>query len=234
VDVLALIHGDEARSGVFADAAEARGDRIEEWSIAWGTPPPRPIDAYEAVIVFGGAMHADQDHLHPWLHEESLLLQRLLVQRVPVLGVCLGVQLLARAAGGTVGPAAQPEVGWHDVELTRAGRDDPLFAAVPARFHALQWHFYTYGIPAGAVELARSDACTQAFRLGEAAWGVQFHPEVTEGQLVRWVREEADEIPVPAEELLAETRLRIGGWNDLGRRLCANFLSLAEGLRAAA
>lgn len=234
MDVLALIHGDEVRSGVFAEAAEARGDRIEEWSTAWGTPPPRPIDEYGAVIVFGGAMHADQDHLHPWLHEESLLLQRLLDQRVPLLGVCLGVQLLARAAGAPVGPAPQAEVGWHEVDLTAAGRGDPLFHRLPSRFHAFQWHFYTYGVPAGGVELARSAACTQAFRLGESAWGVQFHPEVTHEQVARWMRESPGDLPMPAAELTSETRLRITGWNDLGRDLCTNFLALAEGLRAAA
>jgi GMP synthase (glutamine-hydrolysing) len=234
MDVLALIHGDEARSGIFAEAAEARGDRIEEWSIAWGTPPPRPLDDYPAVLVFGGAMHADQDHLHPWLHEETMLLQRLLDQRTPVLGVCLGVQMIARAAGAPVGPVEHPEIGWHDVELTQAGRDDPLFRGLPASFPALQWHFYTYGIPAGGVELARSAVCTQSFRLGEAAWGVQFHPEVTAEQLERWMREDPDEIPIPVEQFRAETQRRIGDWNEVGWAICTNFLGLAEGLRAAA
>jgi GMP synthase (glutamine-hydrolysing) len=234
MDVLALIHGDEARSGVFLDAAAAGGHRIEEWSLTWGTPPPRPVDEYPAVLVLGGAMHADQDHLHPWLREESLLLQRLLDQRVPVLGVCLGAQLLARAAGAPVAPATQPEIGWYGVELTDAGRTDPILRDLPPRFHAFQWHFYTYGIPAGGVELASSSVCTQAFRLGDAAWGVQFHPEVTEGQIARWIRESPEEVPMPPAELRSETRVRIRGWNDLGRTLCATFLGLVEGLRAAA
>src|SRR5690349_14018973 len=138
MNVLALIHGDEVRSGVFADAAAARGDRIEEWSLAWGTPPPRPVDEYGAVIVFGGAMHADQDHLHPWLREETLLIQRLLNTGVPVLGVCLGAQLLARAAGAPVFASPEPEVGWHTVELTDAGREDPLLRGAPASFTAFQ------------------------------------------------------------------------------------------------
>jgi len=234
MDVLALIHGDEVRSGVFADAAAARGDRIEEWSIAWGTPPPRPIDAYDAVLVFGGAMHPDQDEKHPWLREESLLLQRLLDTHVPMLGICLGAQLIARAAGAPVLPAPDPEVGWYAVELTQAGRDDPLLAHASASFTAFQWHFYTYGLPAGAVELARSAACTQAFRLGDSAWGIQCHPEVTMEQIEQWTVEAPEDVEGPVEELVAESRERIAAWNEFGRDLCSGFLSIASGDQAAA
>ena len=112
MDVLAVIHGETVRAGVFADAVEARGHRLEEWSLAWGTSLPRPLDAYGAVLVFGGAMHADQEGYHPWLREENLFLQRLLDIRKPALGVCLGAQLLAKAAGAPVGPASEPEIGW--------------------------------------------------------------------------------------------------------------------------
>ena len=76
--ILAVIHGAKVRSGVFGEVAAARGHKLEEWSLAWGTPPPRPIDDYGAVLIFGGAMHADQDDHHPWLREEDLFLQRLL------------------------------------------------------------------------------------------------------------------------------------------------------------
>jgi GMP synthase (glutamine-hydrolysing) len=237
VDVLAVIHGDEARSGTFARAAEARGHAIEEWSIASGSPPPRPLDHYGAVIVFGGAMHADQDHAHPWLRDESLLLEELLDRHVPLLGVCLGAQLIARAAGGRVSRTPEPEVGWHPVELTPQASFDPVFASMPSRFEAFQWHFYTYELPPGAVELARSRVCTQAFRLGDAAWSVQFHPEVTLEQIEGWCREdpeEGEEVPGGAAALLEATRPRIERWNELGQGLCAGFLAAAEGLRAAA
>jgi GMP synthase-like glutamine amidotransferase len=83
---------------VFAEAVAAAGHQLEEWSLAWDTPLPRPLDDYGAVLVFGGAMHADQDDGHPWLREENLFLQRLLDRHVPVLGVCLGAQLLAQTS----------------------------------------------------------------------------------------------------------------------------------------
>jgi GMP synthase (glutamine-hydrolysing) len=227
MDVLAVIHGEKVRSGVFGDVVEARGHRLEEWSLAWGTSPPRPLDAYSAVLVFGGAMHADQDGHHPWLREENLFLQRLLDTGMPVLGICLGAQLLAKAAHAHVGPVDEPEIGWYTVELTEAAADDPLLGRLPPRFEAFQWHYYEHGLPAGAVELARSPVCTQAFRLGDSAWGVQFHPEVTLAQVEGWL-EEDEPTPLDRERLLADTRERIEAWNELGRTLCDAFVDVAE------
>lgn len=227
MNVLAVIHGDKVRAGVFADAVDAAGHRLEEWSLAWDTPLPRPLDDYGAVLVFGGAMHADQDDRHPWLRQENLFLQRLLDRHVPVLGVCLGAQLLAQAGSAPVRPSQEPEIGWFEIELTKEGRADPVLGSLPARFEAFQWHFYTHGLPAGAIELARSRVCTQAFRLGESAWGVQFHPEVTAEQVEEWIAEDADELPVSPDDFVAETELRIADWNRLGRTLCTSFLEVA-------
>ncbi len=232
--ILAVIHGDKVRPGIFRDAVEERGHALDEWSLAWGTPPPRPVDDYGAVLVFGGAMHADQDAHHPWLREENLFLQRLFHLGTPTLGVCLGAQLLAKAAHAPVGPAREPEIGWVRVELTEEAGDDPVFSRLPERFEAFEWHYYTYGVPAGATELARSEACTQAFRLGDAVWGVQFHPEVTEEQVRGWLADEDRETPVPREELAAQTAERIGEWNALGHGLCGAFVEVAERIGAPA
>jgi GMP synthase (glutamine-hydrolysing) len=159
--VLSIIHGEGARSGIFGEVTEEQGHAHDEWSLAWGTPLPRPLDDYDAVFVFGGSMHADQDDRHPWLREETFFLQRLLDVRIPVLGVCLGTQLLARAAHAPVYAASRPEIGWYPVELTEEAADDPVLGRLPQRFDAFQWHYYTYGVPACAVELARSEVCTQ-------------------------------------------------------------------------
>jgi GMP synthase (glutamine-hydrolysing) len=231
--VLSVIHGDEARTELFAPVVEEAGHRLDEWSFAWGTPPPRPLEAYDAVLVFGGAMHADHDEHHPWLGKETLWLQRLLERGTPTLGICLGVQLLARAAGAWVGPLSEPEIGWCGVELTDAGAEDTVVGALPRAFEALQWHHYTYGVPAGAVELAQSPSCTQAFRLGDACWGVQFHPEVTQTQLDGWIADASDPPPDPGR-LRAETAEKIARWNDLGRTLCSAFLEAAERVLARA
>jgi GMP synthase (glutamine-hydrolysing) len=233
MDVLAVVHGDDARSELFGDVVRELGHRLDEWSLAWRQALPLPLDAYGAVLVFGGAMHADQQERHPWLRDENFFLQRLLDLGTPTLGICLGVQLLARAAHSWVAPAPEPEIGWFEVELTDDGRDDPLLGRLPARFWAFQWHSYTYGVPAGAEELAVSDCCTQAFRLGERVWGVQFHPEVRSTQIEEWVAS-SDGEDIDGDAILAETPARIEEWMSLGRGLCVGFCDLAERVGAAA
>jgi len=228
VNVLSVIHGSDARAERFSGVVHDEGHELDEWSLAWSTPPPRPLDDYDAVLVFGGAMHADQDDRHPWLRDENLFLQRLLDRHVPTLGVCLGAQLLAKAAQGGVRPAPEPEIGWHEVELTDAGAADPVLGHLPQRFTAFQWHYYTYDVPAGAVELARSRVCTQAFRLGDTVWGVQFHPEATEEQIAGWLATDGFNEGVDVERVAAETSERIREWNGHGRALCAAFLEAAE------
>jgi GMP synthase-like glutamine amidotransferase len=232
VHVLAVIHGERVRAGVFGEVAEERGHRLEEWSLAWEQPLPRPLDAYGAVMVFGGAMHADQDDHHPWLLEENLFLQRVLDLHLPVLGVCLGAQLVAKAAHAPVRPAPKPEIGWYSVELTEDAADDPVFADLPPRFDAFQWHYYTYDVPAGGVELARSDVCTQAFRLGDCAWGIQFHAEVTSDVIAAWL-EDTEDAPVDADVIRRETEQRIEAGTALGRELSSAFLEVAEQATAA-
>jgi GMP synthase (glutamine-hydrolysing) len=218
--VLALTHGDNVGPGVFADAVRTGGHELVERNL------PRdgvPDEGADALIVLGGAMHPDEDEQHRWLRPELDYLERQLEHGTPVLGVCLGSQLIARAAGAEVFRSPESEVGWIPVELTGAASSDPVGAALPQRFDAFQWHHYTHGLPDGSVELARSRVCTQAFRLGNA-WGVQFHPEVHARQVESWLADDPDDVADP-HALLAETRRRIEGWNELGRSLCAAFLA---------
>jgi GMP synthase (glutamine-hydrolysing) len=221
VRILALTHGTNVGPGVFADAIAAAGDELVERVVPLdGLPAESP----DAAIVLGGAMHPDQEETHGWLRAEVEWIGRELERGTPMLGVCLGSQLLARAGGADVHRASEPEVGWLPVEVS-ADRD-PVASALPERFDAFQFHEYTHSLPSDAVELARSRVCTQAFRLGNA-WGVQFHPEVRLEQIESWAEEEPDAV-VDMEAFLAESRRRIGGWNELGRRLCAAFLTTAR------
>jgi GMP synthase-like glutamine amidotransferase len=233
MQILSLVHGEDAGAELFGPLVAEAGHQLDEWSFEWGTSPPQPLERYEAVFVFGGAMHPDQDDLHPWLQVEEDWLRGLLGREVPTLGICLGSELLAKAAGAWVGRLAAPEVGWREVALTEAGAADPVLSALPARFEALQWHHYGHGLPDRAVALAENAASLQAFRLEDACWGVQFHPEVTEPQLGRWIADEVGPPPDP-ERLRRETRERIGAWNQLGRRVCRSFLAAAERLVARA
>ena len=224
--VLSVTHGPSVPGGVFDEVVEAGGHTLERWSVPVGGTP-QPAASYDAIMVFGGSMHPDQDEAHGWLEREVEFLRAALEADVPVVGVCLGAQMLARAAGAAVGPAPEAEVGWYDVELTAEGRADEVLGALPARTRAFEWHSYTFGIPEGGSELARSTACTQAFRVGRA-WGVQFHAEVTLPMVRTWIAEESDELPVPPAAFLEEAEREIARWNGEGRALCAAFLDAAR------
>ncbi len=219
VKVLALTHGPSVGAGIFGDAVRDAGHELDVWPVSLGGEAPAGADA---MLVFGGAMHPDQEERHPWLRGELRFLERELERGRPILGVCLGAQLLARAAGAPVHRSSEPEVGWLGVHLTPPASADPVFASLPPRFDAFQWHHYTYGLPTGAVELARSAVCTQAFRLGRA-YGIQFHAEVTGAQVEQWLGEDPDDV-ADAETLRRETAARIEDWNELGRKLCRSFL----------
>jgi GMP synthase-like glutamine amidotransferase/Na+/melibiose symporter-like transporter len=214
-------------TNVFGREIGARGHTFDEWSLSWNVPPPRPLEAYDAVLVFGGPMHPDQDDRHPWFRDEIELLRRFLDRGVPLLAVCLGAELLASAADAPVYRAPEPEIGWYRVELTGAGRDDPVLGTLPSSFDALQWHHYTYDLPPTAVELARSARCNQAYRVGECAWGVQFHSEVSVADVERWTRR-PPETPFDIEAVLAATERRMAALNEVGRKLCAAFCAVAE------
>ena len=219
--VLALPHGPSVGPGVFADAVRDAGHELVERLLPVAGVPSE--DDADAVIVLGGAMHPDEEERHGWLRPELRYLERQLERGTPLLGVCLGSQLIARATGARVFRADEPEVGWLPVEVTEAGASDPITSSLPSRFDAFQWHHYTHDLPDGAVELARSPVCLQAYRLG-AAWGVQFHPEVRADQVEAWLAEDPDDVADPGA-LRAESRERIADWNELGRRLCAAFLN---------
>jgi GMP synthase-like glutamine amidotransferase len=224
--VLSVTHGPSVGGGVFDQVVEQDGHELARWQVPLQGEQPDPA-AFDAIMVFGGGMHPDQDGSHPWLTDEVAFLSRALDARIPLLGVCLGAQLIARAGGAWVGPAAEPEVGWLGVDLTGAGRADPVLSALPERVRAFQWHSYTFELPPGATELATSPVARQSFVLDGRAWGIQFHAEVTRPMIEAWVTEDGSELPMSTEELFAVTDEHIGAWNEHGRRLCRAFLDTA-------
>ncbi|MEU6732814.1 type 1 glutamine amidotransferase [Streptomyces physcomitrii] len=144
---------------------------------------------YAAVVLLGGGFLPDDDARHPWLPAERLLARRAVEQGVPLLGICLGAQVLAAAHGGTVlGAHGTPERGSCRITLRPEAAADPLLNGLPPVFPAIQNHRdQITELPPGAVHLAQSEPCpVQAFRLRESAWGVQFHPEVGADRLAHW------------------------------------------------
>jgi GMP synthase (glutamine-hydrolysing) len=228
VRVLAIAHQRDAGPGVFADAVRDRGAALDTWLRAETDSPPADPFGYDAVMVFGGAMHVDHEDEHPWLRDEKRLLRELLERGVPLLGVCLGAQLLAEAAGATPRRASAPEIGWYPVEVTDEGAGDRLFAPLAPAFTAFQWHSYEFPLPPDSTALARSAVCLQAFRVG-AAVGIQFHAEVSAADAEAWIDdyrsdEDAVRIGVDAGALRTRTRQAITAWNALGRGFGRRFV----------
>jgi GMP synthase (glutamine-hydrolysing) len=229
---LSISHQRDAGPGVFAEAMQGLGVEHDVWLRPEVSGPPRQPDAYDAVLVFGGAMHADQEAEHPWLEEEKALLRDLVHRDVPVLGVCLGAQLVAEAAGASVRRASEPEIGWHEVEVTPAGATDVVLGGLAPRFIAFQWHSYEFTLPPGATALARSAVCLQAFRRGNVM-GIQFHAEVSTADAEAWIDdyrsdEDAVRISLDPDALRQQTRASIEEWNAVGRKLCERFLAAVE------
>jgi GMP synthase-like glutamine amidotransferase len=222
--VLSVTHGATVPGGVFDEAVEAAGHALERWQVPAGGAPD-VARSYDAVMVFGGSQHPDQDDRFAWLGHEEEFLREVIAERVPVFGVCLGAQMLARAAGAAVGPAREPEIGWFDVSLTPAGATDAVLGVLPSSATVFQWHHYTFALPPGGTALAKSEICAQAFRLdGQPAWGIQFHAEVTRDMVSAWIDDDPDDLPMPAAELLAESATRIEQSNAQGRALADAFL----------
>lgn len=158
---------------------------------------PDAIDGYAGLVVMGGPMGATDDHDVAWLPRLRALLRAAVTAQVPVLGVCLGGQLLAAAHGGrVVRDPDGPEIGAQLVAKRSAAATDPLFRSLPITPDVIQWHFDTIGtLPPGAVHLASSPACeNQAFRLGRVAWGLQFHIETTPAAVQAWADQDAGQL----------------------------------------
>jgi GMP synthase-like glutamine amidotransferase len=186
--ILAFQHVPWEKPGLIRAAVEGAGHTME---ILHPADRPRAASACEdcaALVVMGGPMSANDDL--DYLREEMRLMERALADSKPVLGVCLGAQLLAKTLGARVYPNHAKEIGQGTVTLTPAAATDPLFRGLPEVIEALHWHGETFDLPRGAVHLASSSLCVnQAFRAGENAWGLQFHIEATPDMIRNWLAE---------------------------------------------
>ncbi|MFK7959537.1 MAG: type 1 glutamine amidotransferase [Phycisphaerales bacterium] len=197
---LILEHSDMARADRFGTILRDQGHRLEVRRLHAGDALPNDLDGIDAVVSFGGPMEvtAAAEAEHPWMTGELALLRQAHETDRPVVGICLGNQLLARALGGTVERLGDPgiELGWHDVDLTPAGRDDPIFAGAPwsaVQLQAHRWHVSE--VPEGAEVLARSELCpVQVWRSGLRTYGIQYHPESHADRLGQWCDAEPGDV----------------------------------------
>jgi len=206
--------------GFQIDAVKAQADVI-----------PDNLHRYAGIIILGGPM-AVYDNL-PFLLQEQSLIKSAISKNLPTLGICLGSQLIAQAAGGRVYKGKKKEIGWREVSLTPAGRKD-IFRGISSgkQPKVFQWHGDTYDLPSGAQVLAKTDLYPQAFSVGSAI-GIQFHLEVTKEMIALWMKEYREEIRI--EDLKREEILPMSGDIENLTSMCAqvyrNFSMALKGNR---
>lgn len=175
--------------GTLNTLLKAAGFRIRYVNFSRHPDAEPDLDGYGGLVILGGPMSVCDAERLPHLRTEMRLIEKAIEAGMPVLGICLGAQLVARALGANVRPNHEKEIGWFDVRLTEEGRADRLLAPFAPTERLFQWHGDTFEIPRTAVHLAVSDLCqNQAFRYGENVYGFQFHLEVDEPLIDRWLR----------------------------------------------
>jgi len=170
---------------------------------------PPDLAGFDALVVLGGPMGANDDAAHPYLPRVVALIRDAAQRAIPALGICLGAQLMARALGGAVYRNPVPEIGWYRVALTEAGRTASLFAGLPDELTVFQWHGDTFDLPAQAVHLAASEDCPhQAFSFRDRLFALQFHLEVTPEIIDSWLAAGPDELERCTTVAQTQTRTR--------------------------
>lgn len=188
---------------------------------------PQSFDNIDAVIGCGGPMNVYEEEKHPFLKQENIFLQKVITQNIPYLGLCLGAQLLTKAGGGSVRKSPEKEIGWYNVELTDAGKQDSLFKGLAGQFAVFQWHEDMFDIPKEASLLASSPKCPyQAFRLGQRAYGLQFHVEVTRASIKEWYQGYLPQDPQAGKRALELYDQKQKSFVSTAETIYENFLTI--------
>lgn len=235
----ALVHAEHEGPARIAEVALGLGLELRLYLVGHGEPVPAAIPAGDLLLVMGGMMGVEDrdDPRYPFLTPEIALIKRCLTENTPIIGVCLGAQLLAHAAGGRVHPleVGEPpvrlrEVGWGAIHFLADATSEPVLAGLDSAEPVLMWHGDTFTLPPGAVLLGSTLACpNQLFRIGQRAWGLQFHVEITAEAIPQWVATDAAYVlgaggPGLAQRILDDTKRLMPRHQIQGNRLLANIL----------
>lgn len=237
--VLAIRHISRENAGTIERFLCERGMGLEYWDIPAEADRQVSVSEYDAVISLGGPMGVYETERHPFVRHELEFLKALVRARKPVLGICLGAQMLAKALGADVFRGTQKEIGWYDVNLTPAAREDRVFSKLcggskgypEGRLRVFQWHGDTFELPPGAVRLAYSPLYqNQAFRYDEFAYGLQFHVEMTGPMIQEWLeagREELASAPyIHKDSILKEIPAYLNGLEKFSKQFCEEFFGV--------
>ncbi|MEK6545488.1 MAG: type 1 glutamine amidotransferase [Nitrospinota bacterium] len=231
--VLVLKHISIEGGGTIEDYLKSNGWKIDIRELQDGDSVPSKID-YDGVVILGGPMNVYEEDKYPFLKDEDRLIKELIKKEIPTLGICLGAQLIAKAAGAKVTKNIvrqihQKEIGWYKINLTDAGKKDPVFKGIGESFDVFQWHGDTFGIPENGTLLATAELCTnQALRVGKNTYGLQFHMEVTEDMIYKWIDSYDEELQslkgvIDVEKIRKDTVKNFSAYKDRALTFCKNF-----------
>jgi GMP synthase-like glutamine amidotransferase len=229
--VVAVVEHAEAEGPVrIGEILQEHGHRLRRVRADLGELVPETAAGLHGLVVMGGLQDAFSDEGFPSRRAELALLADAVARGTPTLGVCLGAQLLADAAGGAAKPGESAEVGWLPIELTADAEHDPLLAGLASPLTVLQWHFDTFDLPRDAVLLATSPRYrNQAFRVGARAWGLQLHVEVDEPTVVSFLAstpQDAAHVDGGADGLLAATPAAVAALRPVQDLVFGRFADL--------
>lgn len=231
--VWVLQHHPAENLGAIADALESAALAWQYVRVFDGHPLPADMKGAGGLIVMGGPEAVYQLDRYPYLRAEMRLIESALKAGRPVLGVCLGSQLLAAALGADVRRAAHKEIGWYPVRLRAEAKDDGLLRGLPEEFVACHWHSDIFDLPAGAVALASSELTElQAFRHGDNAWGLLFHAEMTErivAALVGEFGEGLKRVGIDGDEILASAPRHLAGLGKIAETIFSRWAAPIQG-----
>lgn len=229
-EVLILQHAACEAPGLIGQAIEASGGALKPIQTFAGEAVSEEIGDAAGLVIMGGPMGVYEHERYPFIRRELRLIEDALRRSKPVLGVCLGSQLLASALGAKVQKGAKKEIGGHGVILSEAAREDPLLRGLGREFTACHWHGDIFNLPTGAVGLASSvlTAC-QAFRYETSAYGFLFHMEMTAEILrcmTRTFKAELDEEGLSGQAILKDSEGYLPALSDLGRQVFLRWASM--------
>jgi GMP synthase (glutamine-hydrolysing) len=228
--ILAFQHHPASPAGLVGERMAARGVAVTTLDAQVGTTLPEDAEEHDGLLILGGAMNAYADDACPHFPDLLRLARAFAADGKPVLGICLGGQLLARAWGARVHLGAAPEFGVVPLEPTPAAQDDPLLAGTAGPVPAMQWHDDTFDLPEGAVPLLQGEACcNQAFRIDRVVWGFQCHFEADRQDMVDWAiyRRDVYGHADLAATLAAQTEAHGSAAEAFGRRVADRWLDVA-------
>jgi GMP synthase (glutamine-hydrolysing) len=230
-----LQHHPVENLGTIADALEGAALAWQYVRVADGQPVPSNMKGAGGLIVMGGPMGVYQTDRYPWLRDEMRLIEDAMKLKLPVLGVCLGAQILAAALGAKVdrNPSGK-EIGWHPIRLSDSAKEDRLMRDLPATMTPFHWHGDIFDLPPGAVSLASSDKTPcQAFRMSDKAYGFQFHIEVTPDGVAAMADAFAKELvreKIPADRMIAQAAEFLPTLGKISNTVFSRWASPIQGM----